>query len=385
MKIKVLYILNRAIMGGATISFLNMIEGLAAYGVEPIVVIPRNDHHGEELLRYLQEHHITFYQTTLTATSLHKPTSILHFLRICLSGLLMYLRKVSSYFELQKIVRKEKPDIIHTNVGIIREGLTVARKAGIPHILHIREYQNKDFGWMFVPSRKSYERFVRRSDAIITITDDLRSYFHLQGMPKAKTIYNGIYPKDSTILNHEKQPYFLCACRIVPGKGYEDVIEAFSRFYEHHPEYELRIAGQGDSAYLNRLKKMIDKKTCKDNIRFLGHVSNVRPLMAEATALLVASRSEGFGRMTAEACFNGCLVIGRNTAGTKEILSVTGGFLFDDLQTMVNNMEKVCHLSADEYLLIAEAAQEKAKELYSIESNTEQIYQVYNQLISKRT
>ncbi len=130
---------------------------------------------------------------------------------------------------------------------------------------------------------------------------------------------------------------------------------------------------------------MIDKKTCKDNIRFLGHVSNVRPLMAEATALLVASRSEGFGRMTAEACFNGCLVIGRNTAGTKEILSVTGGFLFDDLQTMVNNMEKVCHLSADEYLLIAEAAQEKAKELYSIESNTEQIYQVYNQLISKRT
>ena len=144
MKIKVLYILNRAIMGGATISFLNMIEGLAAYGVEPIVVIPRNDHHGEELLRYLQEHHITFYQTTLTATSLHKPTSILHFLRICLSGLLMYLRKVSSYFELQKIVRKEKPDIIHTNVGIIREGLTVARKAGIPHILHIREYQNKD-------------------------------------------------------------------------------------------------------------------------------------------------------------------------------------------------------------------------------------------------
>lgn len=40
-------------------------------------------------------------------------------------------------------------------------------------------------------------------------------------------------------------------------------------------------------------------------------------LLKYASALLVASPSEGLGRMTAEAAFAGCMVIGYNAAGTK--------------------------------------------------------------------
>lgn len=377
---KVLYILNSAIMGGATISFINMIKGLSLYGVQPVVVIPKHDAKGDELIRYFQENNITFYRKTLISSSFPKPANTLRLIRICLSGILMYIRRLISYSELIKLIRTEKPDIIHTNVGVIREGLYAAKKTSTPHVLHIREYQDKDFGWVFVPSRGVYERFIKRSDAIITITDDLRNYFHLQNTTKARTVYNGIYSKNDTQFCQEKQNFFFCASRIVPGKGYEDIVEAFSRFHTNHPDYELVIAGQGEKNYLDTIKDAIGQKPCKDSIKLLGHIEDVRPLMAEAKALLVASRNEGFGRMTAEACFNGCLVIGRNTGGTREILQATGGFLFDNIDTLVEQMEDVCRLSNDEYRDMALTAQKKAVALYSTESNSKQIYNIYKQL-----
>lgn len=51
---------------------------------------------------------------------------------------------------------------------------------------------------------------------------------------------------------------------------------------------------------------------------FLGMRKDIYSLMKDAMALIVPSYWEGFGFITTEAMFNGCLVIGRNTSGTKE-------------------------------------------------------------------
>lgn len=41
-RMKVLYILHATNMGGATISFLNMVKGLVDLGVDPLIVVPQN-------------------------------------------------------------------------------------------------------------------------------------------------------------------------------------------------------------------------------------------------------------------------------------------------------------------------------------------------------
>ncbi len=46
--------------------------------------------------------------------------------------------------------------------------------------------------------------------------------------------------------------------------------------------------------------------------------NQIYDLMNRATALIVPSPFEAFGLITAEAMFNKCLVIGKDTAGTKE-------------------------------------------------------------------
>ena len=107
--------------------------------------------------------------------------------------------------------------------------------------------------------------------------------------------------------------------------------------------------------------------------------------MKKAKALIVASYNEGFGRMTAEASFSGCLVIGRNTGGTKEILDETGGLRFNDNIELYNCMIKATNMNELEYKDIVSRAQNKAKEMYSIENNVEGVCEFYHSIMKERT
>ena len=52
-------------------------------------------------------------------------------------------------------------------------------------------------------------------------------------------------------------------------------------------------------------------------IELLGYRKDIPELMSNAKCLIVPSPNEAFGFITAEGMFNGCLVVGKNTAGTK--------------------------------------------------------------------
>ena len=216
---------------------------------------------------------------------------------------------------------------------------------------------------------------------MITITDGIREYFKLTS-PKAKTIYNGIYHRDEACFVKDKEPYFLVASRISPEKGILDVIKAFSRFSLRH-EYRLRIAGMDSEHYVESLVNTAKELECLDRIDFLGFQKDVRHLMSNAKALIVASPYEGFGRMTAEAAFCGTLVIGRNTAGTKEIMDVTGGLAFTSTEEMTEQMEALALMSDNEYTSRALFAQKKAIDYYSIENNVNRVFSLYKDILNQ--
>ena len=87
--------------------------------------------------------------------------------------------------------------------------------------------------------------------------------------------------------------------------------------------------------------------------------------------------------MTAEACFMGSIVIGRNTAGTKEILEKTGGLTFMDTESLLARMEEVSQMPDDVYGKIVSTAQQKATRLFSTEQNVNKIYSLYNQILNR--
>ena len=378
----VIYILNATIMGGATISFMNMLDGLMQKGVTPVIVIPKG-RIAPEFRMYLTKKEIQYFQVPIVMNAFHQPKTLIEYAKFPLSFIKMQLYSLLLKAELKKIVTKLHPDIIHTNVGVIHAGAKIADELHIPHVFHLREYQDIDFGWKIYPSKKSFEDLLQKSSAVITITDGIRSHFHLTNNPSAQTIYNGIFHETESVLIKEKSNYFLCMSRIIPEKGHHDVIAAFSRFYSQHPDYRLIIAGFGSKDYIKELKVSAERLRCKDAIDFIGFQKDVTPHMSKAKALIVASRNEGFGRMTAEACFMGSIVIGRNTAGTKEILEKTGGLTFMDTESLLARMEEVSQMPDDAYGKIVSTAQQKATRLFSTEQNVNKIYSLYNQILNR--
>lgn len=364
-------------MGGATISFLNMICGIRQFGFEPVIVHPDNE---AKFINILDKYGLEHTRIPLTPLILHVKSvknKILypyHFMNLSLR-----LRNTTK--ALEAFVDSVRPDIIHTNVGIIHEGYAAAQRFGIPHVWHLREYQDMDFGWKAYPSKENFEKKLYASH-VVAISQGIFDHFNLSST-KDKVIYNGILHESEVAYHAEKEKFFLCASRVVASKGHEDVVRAFAAFHKNHPDYRLIILGDGHGKFIGHLKSLTQQLGCNGQICFEGYKTNAETVkyMQAAKALIVASHFEGFGRMTAEAAFAGCFVIGRDTGGTQEIISITSGLAFHNVDELAQAMHDVVAMSQDTYKRIVLQGQEAAIDCFSIERNIQNISQYYSSIL----
>ena len=130
----------------------------------------------------------------------------------------------------------------------------------------------------------------------------------------------------------------------------------------------------------------------KDKIEFIGQqdLAETEEYMRNASALIVPSLYEAFGRITAEAMSNGCIVIGKNTGGTKEQfdngLKITGreiGLRYSTVEGLSEILQNFSDLDDTEKDLMRQCAFKTVQSLYSNESNGESIVAYYNELIAK--
>ncbi|CAM2978959.1 glycosyltransferase family 4 protein [Shewanella loihica] len=285
-----------------------------------------------------------------------------------------------------KICKRFKPDIVHTNVGPCSLGYFVATYLGIKHVWHVREYQDLDFGMSFFPNRKAFLKRLKRSDAVICITNSIAAHFHLTDNENLAVINDGVISDEKEIDIIQKENYFLFAGRLEAAKGIEEAIESFFEFCETDSSgISFYVAGDGNFNYLKKLKEKVSKSNFSNRVRFLGFRDDIFALMRMAKALVVASRCEGFGLITAEAMYQGTLVIGRDTGGTSEILKdskgIHYGFLFNSIDELTKLMHEVVDLSPDEYTKMARSAQRRTLDKYTINRNFREISDVYNTLM----
>ena len=385
---KVLVLNNTRNYAGSNISFLTLASGLKSYGVEFVMAGPaiENEYFQERLrelnIEYVQLFSVNYVYPKINSLSIkHFILSVLAYpyrlIRLIIGGLIVRN-------EIYKIIDRCHPDLIHSNSGVIHDGIICAKKRGIPHIIHLREYQDLDFNYKIYPSKRAFINLLKTTN-VISITQDISHHFKLDDYNKSRVIYNGINPGNATAFMWPKLKYFLCCSRIAKIKGHEDVIDAFAQFCKTHDDYKLILLGSGSAEYLRKLKQYAESLGCGDKIEWKGFCSNTVEYMKNATALIVASYNEGFGRMTAEAIFAGCITIGRNTGGTKEILENTGGLLFDDNSQIVKRMEQVVSFDREIYSQYIYVSQDYAKKNYSIEANVSKTYEFYREVISEQS
>lgn len=386
---KILYITHLTERNGSTIALLNIIKGVLGVGVDVGLVVPEQKGWLYEECKKIDVD--ILYIGYLYDCILKKPKTN-GFLDILLS----YYRYCRYLILLQRdfyrLIKKYKPDIVHCNNGTIDYALFGCWLLKIPFVWHIREYQDLDFNIDIFPSKKiliwkMHRSFVR----CIAITNGVFQHFGLS-QKKDTVIYDGIIDDSKITEKHEVyeyKNYFLYVGSLGEGKGLHVAIDSFIAFHRKNPSVNLLIAGKiyDNSEYYIRCQKKIIENDLTDHILFLDYRSDVDVLMQNAIALLVPSYFEGFGFITVEAMYNHCLVIGRNTAGTKEQfdngLKQTGaeiGLRFND----ENEIESLMKLAMEtDFTQMKRRAYCMVANNYSISKNVSEIMHVYLSALNK--
>ncbi|QVM94078.1 glycosyltransferase [Pseudomonas entomophila] len=113
--------------------------------------------------------------------------------------------------------------------------------------------------------------------------------------------------------------------RLVEGKGFEMLIEAFAQVREH--QAGLRLAILGDGPLRGRLEAQAKALGVEGSVHFGGHRDDLVQLYPAFDWLLVPSRSEGLGLVVQEAVLSGVPVFCSDLPVFREQLGEAGCYL----------------------------------------------------------
>ena len=387
---KLLFIVSVPSQEGSNLSLLNLITALRNEGHECGLLASRDGFLIDKLSSLGVKCGVIRYRAALYPLS-RTVKDILYYI----PSLLLLLENIINYKQVRHFVEDFSPDIIHTNVSTINVGYKVAKELKIPHVWHIREYMDLDFNIHPFPTMESRKKQLADSYTI-SITKDIRRHFGLERNDKANVIYNGIMKSSEVHFDGNKQPVFLYAAFLQQCKGVYDLLNAFANHIIQRPNspYKLRLLGGYTPDVYEKVIRFIKENGIDNKVEVMGKVSpeTVCRNLRTASVTFIPSFSEGFGRTTAEAMFNGCLVAGRNTGGTKEQfdngISATGceiGLRFDTVGDMTSIMNEISDRGTSGYNKMIMSSQKVVADLYSIETNVEQTLKLYKKILDERS
>lgn len=387
----ILYIANStSTSGGDNKSLLTLLHGIRSKGANVFIVVPDNNGIYKQLILEgfivsIINYRMDVYPNAKTINDL-----LLFVPRLLCRRLIEYMAEK----KISQLCQKWDIDLIHSNVSVLSCGLFAAKKANIPHIAHIREYVDQDFGLHPYPNKKAfYKRLNGPRRYTICITRGIQKYHHLTGNNSIQ-IYNGILnsKKEKESIIYSKEKYFLYVGRIEKAKGLMQLIEAYANFINQHTKgYSLKIAGEiSDPNYAKRIKLFIESHNITNKIEFLGPRKDINTLMSNAQALIVPSVFEAFGRCLPEAMVNNCLTIGHNTGGTKEQYD-NGlqeckkeiGLRYSTTSELSSCLSRVFLAQDYEFSEMKQRAKQVAEKLYSADSYVNQVFSFYKKILNK--
>ncbi len=165
-------------------------------------------------------------------------------------------------------------------------------------------------------------RHYRRLDAVVTTTEaDAEVYRRRMTLPGVRVAaVPNIVPAPEGITRDGTTKVVAAAGRLVPGKRFDLLIEAFSAVASKEPDWQLRIYGGGPQR--DHLQDLVDGLGLSGHIRLMGPRTPMEAEFAKAATVVSASDAESFGMTLVEAMRCGVPVISTDCPlGPAEIIT----------------------------------------------------------------
>ena len=369
---------------GASRSLLGLITRLVdKHNIS--VVIPKS---GGMLEKELKAINCRVYVIEYHWWTVQKSKMLIKWLKSLLFWKFIYcFKNKKAIYKISKIIKDDKIDIVHSNSSVINVGAESAYRCKVPHVWHLREFQQEDFNMHNLCRYKYFVRsYKEHANAAIAISKAIKNKFSsMIPSDKIRVIYNGIdlYPHIEKKSDSDDKFKVLLTGRISEAKGTDIAVAALKELHlRGYSDIELYLAGSG-----NIDEVVSDWKEYESNIHLTGQVDDMFALRKEMDVEILCSKAEAFGRVTAEAMSAGIPVIGTNSGGTPELIKDGyNGFLFstDNYSELANKIE-LLYKNKDMKLLMGENAYKYANDFFSIErcvsefeSYLTEVYKIYN-------
>lgn len=365
---------------GASRSLVNLIEGLKCHKVNSYVILPKRGRL-EKLLKEAQIPYSIIHNTRWVTKKIPDPSAnLISYLKWRWYALRKVIASLRRFPRLRRQIKDWNVDIIYTNSSVIWIGIVLAWVTKLPHVWHIREFKDLDQGVELEWGKKWFDRALLFSKANIFISQSLKSHIYkFQNERHAHVVPNGVAWEADFDKYYDRvdpgSPFrFLIIGTIHESKGQLEAIRAFAKVHEVRPDTRLLVVGRGA---VEDAKALADHLNITPVVEFWGHVDDPSVAYRSANAVLVCSRNEAFGRVTAEAMAHRLPVIGRDSAGTSEIVThMHTGLLYrhgpDELAT---HMIRIID-DSDLRTGLAHNGWQHARQEYSIEKYSNRIHSI---------
>lgn len=231
-----------------------------------------------------------------------------------------------------RLLRKLKPDVVHTNSAVVLSVGPACRWMGIPHVWHVREhFHDQPRIWRY------YRWFmVAFSSRILCVSAAIADQFpsRLRG-GKVRVLHNGFPREEFPGASAEEIAAFRKKCGVpdrrlvvlvgrikLKRKGQETFIAAAQRLHAGYPDVAFMLVGspyRGNEEQLEILKKQVAEGGLKDAVIFAGEIHPAHVAFSSAEIVVMASgEPEPFGGVVIEAMAFGRPVVGTDIGGTPE-------------------------------------------------------------------
>lgn len=255
-------------------------------------------------------------------------------------------------YELIRLIRKIKPDIIHSHSGCWHYSPLAARLCNVPVTIHT------EHGRIF-PETKSLifcdRLYFRFTNKLVTVSEYLTSY--MQEVVKLDSrkiiqIENGVDTEQFT--SHERRTtsddYTIgIVARLEPVKDHLTLLNAFAQVIKIVPNCKLLIIGNGSQK--QNIEEQIQMLKLSDKVLLLGERKDIPELLSIMDIFVLSSLTEGTSLTLLEAMASGKPVVATNVGGNaKVVIDNETGFLVPPGEPSIM-AEKIIKLLKDRNLI----------------------------------
>lgn len=317
---------------------------------------------------------------------------------------------LASYVQIKKLIRRFRPDIVHTHsakAGILgrfaahalRSGPKRKRRPYIVHTIHglpFHPYQSPLLNRFYIAVEKAAARC---TDCTICVADAMAETAMAAGIGEAGdfvTAYSAIDEKvflepasEQAISDFrrkhrisEQTVVIVCIARLAELKGHEYIIRSAAALA---PRYENLIwLFVGDGALTEQIKSQIQLASLGYRFRFAGLLPPDQiPLAIHASDILVhCSLREGLARVLPQAMLCGKPVVSFDIDGAREVVNENTGFLVEpeNVEQLVEACDKLIR-DPDLRFRLGYQARESVIEKFAPETMVATIESVYHHLL----